>query len=52
MQIFKTLSEKCAICVVRASSMGSQNFQTISASYKTRKPTFLVELENGHYDYV
>jgi hypothetical protein len=31
--------------------MGSQNFKTISASHKIRKPTFLVELENGHYDY-
>jgi hypothetical protein len=33
--------------------MGSQNFKTISASYKTRKPTFhpfLVELENGPYE--
>jgi hypothetical protein len=29
--------------------MGSQIFQTISALYKTWKPTFLVELENGHY---
>jgi hypothetical protein len=29
--------------------LGSQNFQTISASYKTRKPTFLVEQENSFY---
>jgi hypothetical protein len=28
--------------------MDSHYFKTISASYKTRKPTFLVELENGH----
>jgi hypothetical protein len=30
-------------------SWGSQNFQTISTSYKALKHTFLVELENGHY---
>jgi hypothetical protein len=29
---------------------GSKNFQIISALYKTRKPTFLVELGNGHDD--
>jgi hypothetical protein len=32
---------RCGSCVI------NRNFQTISASYKTRKPTFLVELENG-----
>jgi hypothetical protein len=29
--------------------MGNQYFKTKTAPYKKRKPTFLVELENGHY---
>jgi hypothetical protein len=29
--------------------MDNQNFKTISASQKNRKPAFLVELENGDY---